>query len=114
MFSVAFHHLPFRFEFGISQSSVTQLLNSEKLVIPTDCGYSQDFIDLIRAILKRDPKKRATVEEIVEHPWFRAVNIQEFDHQNTEEEGETDAARNERSAVESQLNEGQQVPDEGQ
>jgi hypothetical protein len=50
----------------------------------------------------------------VEHPWFRAVNIQEFDHQNTEEEGETDVARNEGSAVESQLNQGQQVPDEGQ
>jgi hypothetical protein len=81
-------------ELGISQSSVTQLLNSEELVVPTDCGYSQDFIDLIKAILKRDPTERPMFEAILDNSWFPAVrdieaaDIEEFERQNAEAEEE--------------------------
>jgi serine/threonine protein kinase len=74
-------------------------------VVPTDCGYSQDFIDLIKIILKSNPKQRLTFEAIMKHIWFRAVrdidvvNIEEFERQHAEE---------------GQLNQGQRVPDEGQ
>jgi serine/threonine protein kinase len=131
MFSVAFHHLPFRLDLGQGKSvantvfAVTQLLNSEELVVPMDCGYSQDFIDLIKVILKKDPKERPTFKAIVEDPWFRSVreidaaNIEEFDRRNAEAEAEEEdeeegagSGLQEGSVVEDQLSPREEVPDE--
>jgi hypothetical protein len=63
MFSVAFHLLLFRLDQGQGKSiantlfAVTQLVNSEKLV---DRGYSPDFSDLIKAMLRKNPMERPT------------------------------------------------------
>jgi serine/threonine protein kinase len=89
MFSVAFHHLPFRLDLGQGKSvantvfAVTQLLNSEELVVPTDRGYSADFIELIKAILKKNPSERPTFEDIVTNPWFQLAS--EVDAQNADD-----------------------------
>jgi serine/threonine protein kinase len=108
MFSVAFHHLPFRLDLGQGKSvantvfAVTQLLNSESLVVPTDRGYSTDFIDLMNAILQKDPFRRPTFEEIVANPWFRIAS--DVDAQNAD-----DYARRAAAAQQNQEEEDQNV-----
>jgi serine/threonine protein kinase len=63
--------------------AVTQLLNSEELVVPEDRGYAPEFIDLIKQILNKNPMERPTFEDIVKNPWFTpalemdAINIEE-------------------------------------
>jgi serine/threonine protein kinase len=89
MFSVAFHQLPFRLDQGQGKSiantvfAVTQLLTSEELVVPDDRGYSTEFLDLIKSILRKNPTERPTFEQLVQNPWFGpaleidAINIEE-------------------------------------
>jgi protein-serine/threonine kinase len=35
---------------------------------------SEDSIDLIRLMLDRDVESRVTIEQVLEHQWFQAVN----------------------------------------
>jgi serine/threonine protein kinase len=101
LFSVAFHCLPFKLDQGQGKSiantvfAVTQLLNSEELVVPEDRGYSPQFIELVKSILKKNPMERPTFEQIIANPWFGAaleidaVNIEEDNRCRAEaEEGE--------------------------
>jgi serine/threonine protein kinase len=115
LFSAAFNHLPFNLDQGQGKTvantvfAVTQLLNSEELVVPEDRGYSPLLIDLLKKILSKDPSQRPTFEEIVKNPWFEkalpidAVNIEEEERLaaeralalEEEEEEEANAAQEE-------------------
>jgi serine/threonine protein kinase len=98
LFSVAFHSLPFRLDQGQGKSiantvfAVTQLLNSEELVVPDDRDYSAEFIDLIKSILRKNPAERPTFEELVQNSWFKpaieidAINIEEDNRSRAEAE----------------------------
>jgi serine/threonine protein kinase len=102
MFSVAFHQLPFRLDQGQGKSiantvfAVTQLLLSEELVVPDDKGYSTEFLDLIKLILRKNPMERPTFEQLVQNPWFKpaleidAVNIEEDNRCQAEAEAEAE------------------------
>jgi serine/threonine protein kinase len=115
LFAVAFGFLPFRLDQGQGKSvantvfAVTQLLNSEELVVPEDRGYAPEFIDLIKQILKKDPMKRPTFEEIVKNPWFAPAL--EIDAINIEEEARRLAAAEEEQQAEEDQGEDDQVDD---
>jgi serine/threonine protein kinase len=40
---------------------------------PTWKGYSAESRDLITRLLMKEPEKRITLPEVIEHPWFRKV-----------------------------------------
>eukprot|EP01068_Selenidium_serpulae_P016803 Selendium_serpulae@DN6324_c0_g2_i1.p1 len=44
-----------------------------ELVIPDYVSVSANLVDLLRAILKKDPLERITIEGIYEHPWMKGV-----------------------------------------
>jgi serine/threonine protein kinase len=113
MVSVAFHSLPFRLDQGQGKSiantvfAVTQLLNSEELVVPDDRGYSPDFIDLIKAILRKNPMERPTFEQIIANPWFKpalevdTINVEEDNRCRAEAEEEEEGGMEVTEAVDS-------------
>ena len=89
LFGCVFGFLPFSLDKGQGKSvantvfAVTQLLNSEELVVPEDRGYSPHLIELLKQILQKEPEKRPTFEEIVKSPWFEGT--EELDQQYQEE-----------------------------
>jgi serine/threonine protein kinase len=119
LFAVAFGFLPFRLDQGQGKSvantvfAVTQLLNTEELVVPEDRGYAPEFIDLIKQILRKDPMERPTFEEIVKNTWFTPAL--EIDRINIEEEARRfAAAEEEQQAEEDQGEEYQAEEGEGE
>ena len=36
-------------------------------------GYSAESRDLITRLLIKNPEKRITLQEVIDHPWFRKV-----------------------------------------
>ncbi|XP_043544639.1 SNF-related serine/threonine-protein kinase isoform X2 [Chiloscyllium plagiosum] len=54
--------------------------DSETLTMIMDCKYtvpshiSKECKDLINRMLQRDPKRRASLEEIEDHPWLRGID----------------------------------------
>ncbi|KAH0790989.1 CAMK family protein kinase [Histomonas meleagridis] len=106
LYSCMFNSLPFKLEMGQGKTvastvfTVTQLLNSEELVVPEDKGFSPYLIELIKHILQKDPKKRPTFEEIIKCKWFDKakevdkVNIELEKLEYEEEEEEEDIEEN--------------------
>jgi serine/threonine protein kinase len=115
LFAVAFGFLPFRLDQGQGKSvantvfAVTQLLNSEELVVPEDRGYGPEFIDLIKQILKKNPMERPTFEDIVKNSWFTPAL--EIDAINIEEDARRLAAAEEEQQAEEDQGEDYQVDD---
>lgn len=76
LFSCAFNFLPFKLDQGQGKTvantvfAVTQLLNTEELVVPDDRGYSPHLAELLKQVLNKNPAERPTFEEIVKNPWF--------------------------------------------
>ena len=42
--------------------------------IEDDYKVSEEYIDLLKKILEKDPKKRLTIEQIKQHPWMSLIN----------------------------------------
>ncbi|KAH0793722.1 CAMK family protein kinase [Histomonas meleagridis] len=79
MFYCMYGFFPFNLDKGRSDTlastiaRVTNLLQSEELVIPDKKKYSDCFVDLIKKILEKDPKKRPNINEVLNHKWFESV-----------------------------------------
>lgn len=95
IFSCLFHKLPFNLDEGQGKTvastvySVSQLLETEELVIPTEPKVSEDAIELLKSILVKDPTKRPTFEEILKCPWFKdAIAVDEENKAHIEDNGD--------------------------
>eukprot|EP00494_Astrolonche_serrata_P006516 UN06540 len=60
---------PFRGDMKNAPSIIKSVLN-DKLTFPTDCNLSKSFRDFISKILNKDPTKRLTCDQALEHPWL--------------------------------------------
>ncbi|OHT14610.1 Calcium/calmodulin-dependent protein kinase type 1 [Tritrichomonas foetus] len=88
LYKCLFGYFPFNIDKGKGQSEastfviVTNLVNSEELVIPEN-KFDQNAIEIIKSALQKDPSKRPTFEEIVLNPWFD--HVRELDKKIKEE-----------------------------
>lgn len=75
LYSLYFGSLPFNLLSIVGRPlpnaliAVTNILENSELEIP-ECD--EQFEDLIRHILTKDPDKRSTMHEILQHPWFKS------------------------------------------
>ena len=106
LYNCVFHKLPFKLEQGQGKNvantvyAVSQLLETEELEIPSDTSVSQDCIDLIREILKKDPNDRPTFEDIVQNKWFehaRQIDQENLDNLNANMEEEEEMVEEEKA-----------------
>ncbi len=47
------------------------MLHSIRLAVPPDVDMSAPCMDLLARLLTADPRRRATMDTIMGHPWFR-------------------------------------------
>lgn len=65
-------------------SPFMQMNDSETLIKILDCSFTtpqrpnvnENAVDLIRSLLRKDPKSRLTIRQILEHPWLREESQQ--------------------------------------
>jgi len=67
-FAFAFYKVPF---LGNDPLELFEKIETQELEFPEDRIASEELKDLFRQILEKDPKKRATLETLKDHPWFR-------------------------------------------
>jgi serine/threonine protein kinase len=65
LFSMLYGSVPFK---ASNMSELHELIIRGKFNLKED--VSEKGRDLIKGMLERDPKKRLSVEQILEHPWF--------------------------------------------
>lgn len=49
-------------------------IQCSQLVLPENVDVSEDFVDLLKRILEKDPQKRSTLEDIKKHPWLKQAD----------------------------------------
>jgi protein-serine/threonine kinase len=65
---------------AFSDQNKTNLFKKIVYSEPTFKGanLSSDALDLIKCLLKKDPKERIKPEDIPSHPWFKGINFEEI------------------------------------
>ncbi|KAH0790111.1 CAMK family protein kinase [Histomonas meleagridis] len=53
---------------------ISQRIINDEFVYPQTIPISSELKDLLTHILEKDPKKRYTIEQILNHEWFKDVN----------------------------------------
>ena len=67
LYALVYGQLPFR---GVTVREIKEKIINKRVMMLKD-GISADCQDLLRHMLDRDPKKRYTVEQILEHRWLK-------------------------------------------
>jgi mitogen-activated protein kinase kinase 1 len=49
---------------------MNKIVNDEPPTFPSGCGASREMCDFVACCLKKDPAQRATVSQLMEHPWM--------------------------------------------
>jgi serine/threonine protein kinase len=113
--SAIFNFLPFSLDQGQGKNvantvfAVTQLLQSQELVIPEDRGFSPHLIDLLKRVLRKKPEERPSFQEIMKSPWFEAAL--EIDAAYAEEERKLLEEQQARMAAEEEQQEEEAAPE---
>jgi len=98
-------------------SPFMQMNDSETLIKILDCSFStpqrpnvdDNSIQLIRSLLRKDPKSRLTIKQILEHPWLSEEKSSSSETNNTEPQSINQQQKEQLiENKESQLNEQQQ------
>lgn len=70
----------------------TSMVELFRKIVKADFAYpstlSPEAISLLTIILNPDPEKRATIEEIRDHAWYRGLTLEEAEAERAEEEAE--------------------------
>jgi len=66
LYQVKYGYLPF---FSEEEEKLMEKIKNEPVNLPSS-ESDQDFINLVHALLDKDPVKRITVEELCVHPWI--------------------------------------------
>jgi mitogen-activated protein kinase kinase 1 len=53
---------------------VDYILNQPDPTLPVDGAFSDEIRDFITKCLRKDPKERDSVFDLLKHPWIKAVN----------------------------------------
>lgn len=58
--------------FGQNKDDVYKAITDMPLEFPQEdfCLVSKQGVDFLKKVLEKDPKKRLTVTEVLEHPWL--------------------------------------------
>lgn len=90
LYSAIFGKLPFNIDAGQEAPVsnivmiVTSMLQKNELTFPENVSVDSNILNLLRAILNKDPTQRPSFEEITKNPWF--AEARELDHKFLEEE----------------------------
>ena len=63
---------------GKNHKEIIKNIRTGRLSFPEDFKASRDFIDLINNCLQKDPNKRLSAKEALNHPFFTSHKINEF------------------------------------
>jgi serine/threonine protein kinase len=50
---------------------MNKIVNDEPPTFPSGCGASAEMCHFVSCCLKKDPSERATVSQLMEHPWMQ-------------------------------------------
>lgn len=65
---------------GIDGSTMQNSILHDKIKPIYNCSYEAN--DLLKCMLIKDPLKRITIKQILEHPWLANVNVGNRDKSN--------------------------------
>eukprot|EP01026_Neomeris_dumetosa_P062824 TRINITY_DN5955_c0_g1_i17.p1 TRINITY_DN5955_c0_g1~~TRINITY_DN5955_c0_g1_i17.p1 ORF type:complete len:514 (-),score=74.43 TRINITY_DN5955_c0_g1_i17:1536-3002(-) len=63
-----------------SQPMLFELIRKANYKFPTNCDISQEARRLVSCMIKPDPKKRYSIDEVVAHPWFQKNLPADWNH----------------------------------
>lgn len=63
-------HLQVAFPLCVSAKTTSNTQRSQE-IIPSNCAFNKQFLDLLKRIFVYDPNKRITAKDALKHPWFR-------------------------------------------
>lgn len=78
-----------------------EMNDSETLIRILDCRFKTPWrpsvgkssINLIQSMLKRDPKNRLTIQEVLDHPWFKVKEGDDREDQSAKEDQDISKAK---------------------
>jgi len=71
-----------------SDSALKRKIIEEEPKFPKEQNFSEELIDLIRIMMKKNPEKRAGIYEILQHPWYRGKKFEKIEAPILEQIGE--------------------------
>ena len=103
--------------FTTNKSILFARIQRAKVLFPNklkyNLEYSNNFIDIVKKLLNKDPKKRlgATggVEEVLRHPWFDDVDIRSIEAMTMEAPIKPDIICDSQTILKNQFNQKKEI-----
>ena len=67
LYCMLFYKYPFN---GDNGNEVKERIINQELKLPKDTAYTEEFSDIIRGMLTKDPAKRYNLNTIKQHKWL--------------------------------------------